>query len=92
LYRVLHRLVEAGLLHAVSGPGGGYMLARKPRAISLLDIVVAVEGPSTIAPLVAACPKHKRAIAAINKAAGEIAARTDRELEKIKLSRLIQER
>ena len=28
LYRVLHKLVDAGLLRGTSGPGGGYALAR----------------------------------------------------------------
>src|SRR5688500_5065483 len=45
LYRILRRLVDAGLLTGVSGPGGGYALARRPRRINLLDIVTAVEGP-----------------------------------------------
>lgn len=44
LYRILRRLVSAGLLEGTSGPRGGYRLARRARQISLWDIVVAVEG------------------------------------------------
>ena len=43
--QILANLVRAGLLKAVSGPDGGYTLASEPAAITLLDIVVAAEGP-----------------------------------------------
>src|SRR3569623_1731280 len=45
LFKHLQALANAGLLDSVPGPKGGYRLAKKPEAISLLDIVVAVEGP-----------------------------------------------
>ncbi len=37
-------LVRAGLLIAQAGPRGGYRLARPPRAISIHDIVLAIDG------------------------------------------------
>lgn len=43
--QILANLVRAGLLKAVSGPDGGYTLASEPADITLLDIVVAAEGP-----------------------------------------------
>ena len=61
LYRILRRLVGAGLLRGMSGPGGGYSLARKAEAINLLDIVVAIEGDLTTTPLPPVTPKHRRA-------------------------------
>ena len=45
LLKHLQALSGAGLLETVPGPKGGYRLARKPADISLLDIVLAVEGP-----------------------------------------------
>ena len=54
LYRVLRKLVDAGLLQGTSGPGGGYALAKPSQDISLLDIVVGVESglePSVLAPV-----------------------------------------
>jgi len=45
LLKHLQALAGAGLLESVPGPKGGYRLAKKPEAISLLDIVLAVEGP-----------------------------------------------
>jgi Rrf2 family protein len=46
LLKHLQALSGAGILATVPGPKGGYRLARKPSAISLLDIVLAVEGPA----------------------------------------------
>ena len=45
LLKHLQALSGAGLLDTVPGPKGGYRLAKKPEAITLLDIVLAVEGP-----------------------------------------------
>jgi Rrf2 family protein len=45
LLKHLQALSKAGILQTLPGPKGGYRLARKPDAISLLDIVLAVEGP-----------------------------------------------
>jgi Rrf2 family protein len=45
LPKVLNPLVGAGVLHSARGPGGGYLLARPPKSITLLEVVEAVEGP-----------------------------------------------
>ena len=45
LLKHLQALAGAGLLLSVPGPKGGYRLARDPAHISLLDIVLAIEGP-----------------------------------------------
>ncbi|MCB2047205.1 MAG: Rrf2 family transcriptional regulator [Novosphingobium sp.] len=43
--KLVSRLVAAGLLHSTRGMGGGIRLARPAAAITLADIVEAVEGP-----------------------------------------------
>jgi len=43
--KLVSRLVAAGLLRSTRGAGGGLRLARPAAAISLADIVEAVEGP-----------------------------------------------
>lgn len=45
LLKHLQALSAAKLVETVPGPKGGYRLAREPKAITLLDIVLAVEGP-----------------------------------------------
>jgi Rrf2 family protein len=44
LLKHLRAMTAAGLFASVPGPKGGYRLARSPEAISLLDVVLAVEG------------------------------------------------
>ncbi|EJC82446.1 rrf2 family protein, putative transcriptional regulator [Rhizobium leguminosarum bv. trifolii WSM2297] len=46
LLKHLQALSGAGLLDTVPGPRGGYRLAKAPDEISLLDILLAVEGPA----------------------------------------------
>ncbi len=43
--KLVSRLSAAGLLESARGTGGGFRLARPPSAITLADIVEAVEGP-----------------------------------------------
>lgn len=45
LTQILANLVQHGILEAVAGPTGGYVLARPPEEISLLEVVEAAEGP-----------------------------------------------
>jgi Rrf2 family protein len=44
----LQALARAGILSSVSGPRGGFRLAKNIADITLLDIVVAIEGPEEI--------------------------------------------
>ena len=43
LEQVLAALRRNGLVVSVRGPGGGYLLARLPHAISLADVVLAID-------------------------------------------------
>ena len=45
LLKVLKPLVSARVLHSVKGPNGGYRLARAANAITLLEVLEAVDGP-----------------------------------------------
>jgi len=45
LLKHLNALTAARILESLPGPAGGYRLARPAERISLLDIVLAVEGP-----------------------------------------------
>ncbi len=46
LLKHLQSLSGAGILSTAPGPKGGYRLAKEPEGITLLDIVLAVEGPA----------------------------------------------
>lgn len=45
LSKVMQRLVKAGLVESVRGPGGGFALARAPGRIALIEIYQEFEGP-----------------------------------------------
>lgn len=45
LTQILANLVQQGVLTAVAGPTGGYVLARPSQEITLLEVVEAAEGP-----------------------------------------------
>jgi Rrf2 family protein len=54
VHKVVALLSKAGLLRALRGAGGGLQLARPAAAITLADIVEAVEGPIALT----ACVEH----------------------------------
>lgn len=45
LVQILLQLKRAGIVSSVRGARGGYLLARTPDEVSLLDIIEAVDGP-----------------------------------------------
>ncbi|MEI8167256.1 MAG: Rrf2 family transcriptional regulator, partial [Chloroflexales bacterium] len=45
LNQLLITMRRAGLIESLRGPQGGHMLARPPEAITLRDILVALDGP-----------------------------------------------
>src|SRR5499426_2872973 len=48
LAKVLQRLVRGGLLASHQGTRGGYQLARVPTAISVADVIQAIDGPVSV--------------------------------------------
>lgn len=46
--KVLQRLVSRGLLTSQQGTRGGYFLAKEPSAISVADVIEAIDGPLTV--------------------------------------------
>lgn len=66
--QILADLVRNGLLTAVAGPAGGYILTRPASEITVLDVAEAAEGPTTLDTCVLrggpcdwidACPVHE---------------------------------
>jgi len=54
--KLVSRLSAAGLIESSRGTGGGFRLSRPPAAISLADIVEAIEGPIAMTQ----CVEHGR--------------------------------
>jgi Rrf2 family transcriptional regulator, cysteine metabolism repressor len=49
LEQVLSRLIKPGLIKAVRGQKGGFVLARPPQEIALIDVLEALEGSLAMA-------------------------------------------
>ncbi|MFQ5523909.1 MAG: RrF2 family transcriptional regulator [Acidimicrobiia bacterium] len=45
LHQVLAELQRAGLVTSLSGPRGGYLIARNPEQLTILEILETMEGP-----------------------------------------------
>jgi Rrf2 family protein len=88
LYRVLRRLVDAGLLQGVSGPRGGYSLAKRPKQVRLLDIILAVDEVDDGPGLVPVQKSQKPAIDLINAVCRRNLERFRREMARITLAQL----
>jgi Rrf2 family protein len=52
LEQILLELKRRGLLQSRRGPGGGYLLARPPEKLSVLEIIRALDGPLAPVPCV----------------------------------------
>lgn len=89
LHQLLARLRAAGLVRAIQGRGGGYVLARPAESITARDVLQAIEGP--IAP-VDCVVDEKRCRRAPGCAARELwmelASEMDRVLSSATLERL----
>lgn len=48
LLKIMRSLTQAGIIKSYRGVEGGYALARSPAQITLLDVIIAVEGPIRI--------------------------------------------
>jgi Rrf2 family protein len=48
LVKIFSSLIKAGIITPVRGKRGGYMLARDPSTITLLEVIEAVEGPISL--------------------------------------------
>lgn len=45
LTQILQNLINAKLIKSLRGPDGGYVLAKEPTKVSLLEVVTALQGP-----------------------------------------------
>lgn len=90
--KVVSKLTRAGLLRAVRGAGGGLRLARPAAAITLADIVEAVEGPIALTSCIegSSCAVHDNCTLKPHWPIVNNAVRSA--LDDIALSQLIEER
>ncbi|MBI5050288.1 MAG: RrF2 family transcriptional regulator [Nitrospirae bacterium] len=93
LEQILNKLRRDGLIKSHKGPGGGYVLSKKPDKISVSRILRTLEGPITITqclnPKVKSCNRVEGCVARLLwKSLGE---KIEHFLETISLSDLMDE-
>jgi len=67
LWQIANRLKAAGLVSAVPGAHGGYMITKKPEEITLADVLEALEGKLTLVPCVKTASVCSRSGACVSR-------------------------
>jgi Rrf2 family protein len=89
-HKVLQALVRACLVRSQSGPGGGYALVRPPEALSILDVVSAVEP----VPRIRRCPlglESHTSLCPLHQELDQVYASTERALARVTIARLLNQ-
>lgn len=93
LWQVVTPLKSAGLISSVPGPGGGYALTREPAAITLREILAALEGKSGLVDCVITPSLCLRGNACPARAVWQdVAARINRILDSYSLSEMAEKK
>jgi Rrf2 family protein len=90
LEQIFRRLRRAELVTSKRGPGGGYLLARPPREITLRQVVEAVEGPVTTA-LEGEAPSESASALRPDFIWSELSARLSEVLDEVDLESLCRD-
>lgn len=88
LHTVLQELSRGGLVTSRSGPGGGYVLAKSPKAISILDVV------NVVAPLerIHQCPLGLRShttLCPLHRELDNVYAQSEKALRRVSIAQLV---
>ncbi|MBZ0166563.1 MAG: Rrf2 family transcriptional regulator [Candidatus Omnitrophica bacterium] len=87
----LQALVKAGLLAAVTGPGGGYRFAVHPSKISLFLIITAVDGEAVFNQCIMGLPECSQCQPCpIHESWAKLKGQMVRELERKTIGQLMQ--
>jgi len=90
LAKIFQRLVRAGLVVSVRGMNGGFSLAKRPSEISLLDIMVAIQGPAGINVCAVNSKKCRRSsTCAVHPVWVELRKEVDRRLREQTIDKLV---
>ena len=89
LLQILRVLVTHGILKSTRGVEGGYSLSRSPEAISLLEVIEAIDGPLETAGESPATDEPADVQQLLQTALRQVTSTARQQLESIKLSQLL---
>lgn len=87
--RVLQLLVEGGLAISQRGPTGGFVLAREPSEITLLDVVQCIEPIQRIRECPLGLREHEQELCPLHKAMDDVAADAEATLGRLTLANVM---
>ncbi|MFP4145190.1 MAG: Rrf2 family transcriptional regulator [Phycisphaeraceae bacterium] len=88
--KILQVLARRQLIRSRLGRSGGYQLQQAPEAISLLDVVEAVDGPLRAQMVIdARCDALSESIVALHRACEQVTAALRGELERVTIADLL---
>jgi Rrf2 family protein len=90
LVQILLQLKTAGLVVSVRGASGGYQLARPPQAITLADIINAIDDRATAPRSALAKGSRSRAVGVLLGIWQEVQTEEQRALQRITLAELVR--
>ncbi len=82
-FKILRKLTHAGITSSIRGKGGGYLLAKEPKDITMLDIVEIIDGPVRINKCLEpgySCTMHQETLCQLHNKIGEISEKIRTEL------------
>jgi len=82
-FKILRKLTHAGITASIRGKGGGYLLAKEPHDITMLDLVEIIDGPVYINKCLEpgySCTMHQDTMCQLHNKIGEISEKIRDEL------------
>lgn len=91
LWQVINPLKSSGFLSATRGAKGGYVLARRPEEITMLDVLTTLEGPISILKCITLDEACKRAHSCVSRTVWkEVNKAVENTLEHITLAEVLR--
>ena len=95
LAKLLQTLAKSGILKSFKGVNGGFCLAKDPKEINMLDVMLSVEGKAPAvfecAPSANDCPSNKANICSIWPFLNKLQGKIDSFLSDLTLADLLEE-
>lgn len=91
LAKVMKGLSRAGMVHSQRGLHGGFVLARDPREISILDVVQAVDALRRIDRCPLGRPRHASGLCPLHSRMDSVLAAAEATLQSISLGEVLEE-
>lgn len=89
--KILHKLVQSGIVKSYKGTKGGYELARPSNEVNLKQVIEAIEGEYHLVKCIQPgfeCERDIHGVCSFKKAFARITAQTNAELEKVTFDQL----